>query len=283
MSMHNLNPFIRVALKLCSLKPQHKVSICYDNRIFYIKNSSGYIIIENKKYDISNNVAIFIPPGTHYRFYFEDWNSIEIIVINFDLTDKYSHLEKFLGIGSEEDFDSNKLCFVENFDNFNNVLIIENAEKLENNLLKCCEEFLGMRSYYRERSSAFLKICLLAFINKSSLRDSNDTIVKRVSDYIYKHFQDTTLTNEKIAQHLGYHPYYLSDLMKSHTGKTLRRYVLDYRVHIAKNMLITTNESIDNITWKTGFNSTSHFISTFKKAVGITPLQYRHQKRITYF
>ena len=71
--------------------------------------------------------------------------------------------------------------------------------------------------------------------------------------------------------------------MKSHTGKTLRRYVLDYRIHIAKNMLITTNESIDNITWKTGFNSTGHFISTFKKAVGITPLQYRHQKRITYF
>ena len=283
MSIHNLNPFVRVAVKLCSLKPQHKVSICYDNRIFYIKNSRGYINIENKKYDISNNVAIFIPSGSHYRFYFENWDNIEVIVINFDLTDKYSHLEKFLGIANEEDFDTNKLCYVEDFEAFNNMLIIKNAEKLENNLLKCCEEFLVTAPYYRERSSAFLKMCLLAFIDKSTFNDSNDIVVKRTSDYIYNHFQDTTLTNKKIAQHLGYHPYYLSNLMKNHTGKTLRQLVLDYRIHIAKNILITTNESIDNITWKTGFNSTSHFISTFKKAVGITPLQYRHQKRITYF
>ena len=281
--MHKLNPFVRVAKKIYTLKPQHKCSICYDSRIFYIKNSRGDIVIEDKKYDISNNTAIFIPPGTQYRFYFEDWNNIEVIVINFDLTDKYSHFENYIKIASEEDFDSNKLCVAGNFDSFKNVIVSKNPEQIENTLLKCCEEFLAMDNYYRERSSALLKICLLAFIDETLVRGTNAAIVKSITDYIYNNFGDASLTNEKIAQHFGYHPYYLSDVVKVHTGKTLRRYVLDYRIHIAQNMLITTNESVENIAWKTGFNSASHFISTFKKGVGMTPLQYRHLKGITYF
>ena len=66
-------------------------------------------------------------------------------------------------------------------------------------------------------------------------------------------YHNTTQTNEYIATTFNYNTGYLSQMMKDYTGKSLHQYLISYRLKIAKENLITTDDSINTITWKSGF------------------------------
>lgn len=54
-------------------------------------------------------------------------------------------------------------------------------------------------------------------------------------------------------------------------------YLISVRIKIAKQLLINTDYTINEIANQLGIFDTTHFINLFKKRVGITPLQYRKQ------
>lgn len=70
--------------------------------------------------------------------------------------------------------------------------------------------------------------------------------------------------------------HYLSRLFKEVTGFTFQRYRILQRLSMAKGLLADTQESVGKIAEHTGFDNTSHFIRTFRKAEGFTPGQYRN-------
>jgi AraC-like DNA-binding protein len=53
-------------------------------------------------------------------------------------------------------------------------------------------------------------------------------------------------------------------------------------VEAAKNMLLYSEYSLDEIANYLAFASTSYFISTFKKSAGMTPREYRNVKKISF-
>lgn len=55
------------------------------------------------------------------------------------------------------------------------------------------------------------------------------------------------------------------------------QYVLDLRIEKAKTMLSTTTLTITEIGAAAGFSSPSHFATTFKQRVGVTPTAYRNE------
>ena len=77
--------------------------------------------------------------------------------------------------------------------------------------------------------------------------------------------------NELIAITFNYNPGSLSQMMKDYTGKSLHQYLISYRLKIAKKNLTTTDDSINIIAWKSGFQSTAYFIKAFKEQTGMTP------------
>lgn len=52
-------------------------------------------------------------------------------------------------------------------------------------------------------------------------------------------------------------------------------YLNKRRLEAAKNLLVTTDDKINEISQKTGFGSSNLFIRSFKKETGITPQKYR--------
>ncbi|MFB9761748.1 helix-turn-helix domain-containing protein [Ectobacillus funiculus] len=44
---------------------------------------------------------------------------------------------------------------------------------------------------------------------------------------------------------------------------------------MTKTLLQTTDDSIETVSFNSGFNSISHFVTTFKKRTNYTPLQFR--------
>ena len=68
----------------------------------------------------------------------------------------------------------------------------------------------------------------------------------------------------------------LTTLFKKETGKTIMHYLKDYRLSVAKELLlINIDEKILSIALDTGFNSIHNFSNEFKKAFGVSPTNFR--------
>lgn len=69
---------------------------------------------------------------------------------------------------------------------------------------------------------------------------------------------------------------HLSETFSQYLQTNFFNFVNEYRINEAKRMLSTTNVSITTIAVEVGFNSRSTFNSTFKKATGVTPSEFRN-------
>lgn len=54
-------------------------------------------------------------------------------------------------------------------------------------------------------------------------------------------------------------------------------YLAERRMEAAKNLLTATDYKVHDIGRQVGYENTTHFINTFKKHVGVTPLNYRKE------
>ncbi len=275
MNLAELNPHIRYArLHHTHLEKRREFSVCYDCRLFFVENAEGYVVANENKYNISNGTAIYFPPQTKYRFNFSNDEDFKIIVMDFDLVSDFSLLKSSLGTATEENFSPEKVLKYP----IHEVLaapMVKTLPQIGTSLTQCTENFLLKGSFYREISSALLKLCLLELLRKNSAGSSYSRLCENVIKYIYENYASQTLTNAVIAEEFNYHPYHLNHIVKEETGKSLHRHLIETRLNIAKNYLLTTSYSIEQISWKSGFSSTSYFIKTFKDSVGMTPKKYR--------
>ena len=276
MKLSDINPHIRYATIHYNHFEKSYDSICYDCRLFFIKEAKGFCVANNVKYQFSNNMVLYFPPGTQYHLYLEKGNQGPVfMVFDFDLISEFSYLEKSLGTASIRNFSPEKVIRYDLPEEFSDI-IVKTAPDLSDLLAKCCEEFLVQNNLYKESASALLKLCLIELIRKYT-PDAEFQKIAPVLEYIHANYQNAELTNDSIAQIFNYHPYYLSQLMKQHTGKTLHQYLIQYRIKIAKKNLITTDDAINIIAWKSGFRSAAYFIKIFKEEVGVTPKVYRKE------
>ncbi|GAA3919639.1 AraC family transcriptional regulator [Litoribacillus peritrichatus] len=61
-------------------------------------------------------------------------------------------------------------------------------------------------------------------------------------------------------------------------GTNFNQLFSDYRCHLAKRLLVRTEESVDEIVYLTGFSEPSTFYRAFKRWTGMTPVEYRKSK-----
>ena len=275
MEISQLNPHIRYArLHYMRLDNGQDFSVCYDCRLFFVESAEGYLIANGNKYKISNGTAIYFPPQTKYRFKFFNDKNFKIIVMDFDLINDFAYLKSSLGTVSEKNFSPEKVLRYPIHEALSKP-IVKPLPQICTTLRQCTENFLLKGSFYRESSSALLKLCLLELMRNSSRSSNYSKLCEDVINYIYENYMLQALTNTIIAEKFNYHPYHLNNIVKKETGKSLHRLLIETRLNIAKNYLLTTSYSVEEISWKSGFSSTSYFVKVFKETIGITPKKYR--------
>jgi len=95
-------------------------------------------------------------------------------------------------------------------------------------------------------------------------------------DYIQMHLSER-ITVETLAQFVGYSETYLSKKFKQETGKNILDYINECRIESAKQMLVSCELSIQEISEQLGFGTQSYFGTQFKKLVGVSAGEYRKQ------
>ncbi|MBS4208866.1 helix-turn-helix domain-containing protein [Bacillus sp. FJAT-50079] len=104
--------------------------------------------------------------------------------------------------------------------------------------------------------------------------DSREETIIRAISYIENNYsEDISLT--AIANDVKLSPYHFSRLFKKQMNCSPHQYLINYRINNAKKLLYNTKLSIKEIAFTCGFNSVSHFTTTFKKHVDVSPNKFR--------
>ncbi|MCR5136580.1 MAG: AraC family transcriptional regulator [Oscillospiraceae bacterium] len=107
-------------------------------------------------------------------------------------------------------------------------------------------------------------------------RDTGNVHVEKARHYLSDHLTQEIRT-EDIAKAVGLSPYHLSRLFKTHTGMTMREYLIRERVEAAKQLLAATDRTIPQIASLLRFCDQSYFTMVFRKHTGQTPGEYRNK------
>ncbi len=114
-------------------------------------------------------------------------------------------------------------------------------------------------------------------VHEVKLRVGVSPQIRRSCDYISAHLDEKVNIHE-LASALGYTDYYFSKKFKAETGMGVREYALSKKLEAAKDLLANTSMEINKIAGELGFVNQSYFGDAFKKAVGVSPSDYRNQR-----
>ncbi|MGG4143862.1 response regulator [Paenibacillus algorifonticola] len=78
-----------------------------------------------------------------------------------------------------------------------------------------------------------------------------------------------------VADHLHMNASYFSVLFKEQTGLTFSDYLSRRRVQRAKELLVSTRDSITEISEQVGYQTAKYFVKVFRSIEGTSPRQYR--------
>ncbi len=99
--------------------------------------------------------------------------------------------------------------------------------------------------------------------------------IETIKKYIYTHFGEE-LGVEQLADMVYLAPSYLSTVFKKETGQNLSRFIKQYRMERAKDMLENTNMKIVNISEACGYQNVSYFCQSFRECYGVSPQKFRN-------
>lgn len=103
-------------------------------------------------------------------------------------------------------------------------------------------------------------------------------IVDEVMRYIEKNYADEELSLNLLASHVNFSPNHLSMIFSQQTGQTFIKYLTDFRMNKAKELLRCTGKRSSVISMEVGYKDPHYFSYLFKKTQGMTPTQYRGGK-----
>lgn len=103
--------------------------------------------------------------------------------------------------------------------------------------------------------------------------------IETIKQYIYEHYGEE-LSVDALAQSVYMAPSYLSHVFKKETGQNISKFIKNYRMEKAREMLENTHNKIVNISYAVGYPNVSYFCQSFRECYGISPQKYRSQGEV---
>ncbi len=268
-----MNPYVRSA-SIYETVNRTDECIGYDCRIIYMITGDLSVSTNGERFThITPGNLIFIPAGVPYKMKSKYFRAA---VITFDMTDKQADTEERLPPVPTADFDKALCHNTDILSPFDKVIRLDDFESERDSFIRMCGIFTSAEGQYRAIVSALLKLELLK-ISENVVEDALPArMVEALDSYIAENCADE-ISNTEIGAIFGYHPFYVSRILKERKGMTLRQYIINYRIKASRRMLEVTSKTVSEIAEQTGFTDSSYFTKIFKNAVGMTPKEYRNK------
>ncbi len=166
------------------------------------------------------------------------------------------------------------------------ILVIDAETKTKNLLMECLEtagfEVVGTDNDIIHVQLAQEKLSATEeSIKSNTLRTSIFPSIPRlreVFEFIELNYHQP-INLKQTAQAVGYSSAYLTDLVRKLTGKTVNDWIILRRLAEARVLLLSTEESVNQIALQVGYQNINHFYCQFRDYHKNTPHAWRKAQR----
>ncbi len=220
--------------------------INYYDLTFVLKGNMTYII-NKKKYVLSENDAVLIPPGA-LRERIASNESVKYISFNFTVNEG-AELPNSVYLKGIISHDIKSLCQIFSASHLSDIYST------------------------REKVMNLLNYILLELIDVVQL-ESNNTHIIDIIKFINEHISEP-ITLSAVSEKVNLTKEYVSHIFKKETGKTVTDYINGRKMMIAKEMLLSSDYEMSKISERLGYDNYSYFSKLFKKQFGVSPSAMR--------
>lgn len=247
----------------------------------FVKEAFGKYTTDDLVFNTVPGTIYFTNPGHYKSHIWEELSEVCLITLSESFLKENVHPDVF------EEF---PFLLAETV--MPRVLSPESFSEFEQLYLQIRKEYFGS-SRYRNRVIGNLFVVLLLKIKEYFWKDYNpiyegnrsSQIVKSFKRTLEKHYRD--LSTGKVSQVFrvqeyadaqNLHPNYLSNVVKSKTGKAIGTWIAEKTIAEAKSLLQHSATSIKEMAFLLGFSESAHFSNYFKKHTGLSPVSYRREQ-----
>lgn len=227
--------------------------------LHYVLSGSGKLQLNGKITPVHSKQAFIIPPGVPGYYEADTSNPWTYIWIQFHGPKAAEMLEKAGITGKSPIFTPNG-----SYQDIEECLWnIINEPDAEYACMGRLYEFFQLLIYHSSQAP-----------KAGEKTDSSLEYVHRVIHYISEKYSEPIHIQE-IADYCGLDRAYLSKLFKGATGLTPQRYLINYRIDKAKQLLKNTNLPIQHVSYSVGYSDPLAFSKFFRQETGTSPTEYR--------
>jgi len=237
--------------------------ILHEYQLNYITEGTGIFENENEKFQVKPGSLILIFPNQWHRY---------------RPVKKTGWVENYVGFKGKI---ADELLKNQVFSRTQPVIQCGIKEEIIDTYLKINDLLEKERPGYQQIASGMV-VKLLGYIVSFEKQKgfSGKQIAKVIEEVRFQMRQNTEMEFDLIElahQHnVGYS--YFRKMFKKYTGVSPGQYHLQLKIIRAKELLISTDKSIKEISLELGFQTIHYFSLLFKKKVGMTPTEFRKRK-----
>lgn len=105
--------------------------------------------------------------------------------------------------------------------------------------------------------------------------------INKVLVYINDHLDDK-LDLEKLASLSNFSVFHFHRIIRAYLNEPLGAFVLRLKLDYSVRLLEFSDEPINEIAYKIGFEAPSSFNKSFKKRFGVSPVEFRRTKKSSF-
>ncbi len=240
--------------------------------IYLFLNGSVKMFVEQTCFVCGPGDMILISPGQFHTYDCCEDCEYDRIVLNIkqELIDKLSY----------EDVRLDECFEIENINQVNHITL---SHREREEFLDIYDRFQDIRQQvafgYTLLSNAYLTQILI-YINRLFQRRNGDDetenlmpeLIRDVMTYIQDNLTEP-ITLDTLSEKFFFNGKYISRRFKKYTGLTIRTYILEQRIALAKKLL-NDGCNVSEACYQSGFSDYANFIRSFTNFVGVSPGKY---------
>lgn len=132
-----------------------------------------------------------------------------------------------------------------------------------------------------EESKDYLRKLLNLMIEyRNQLSDKKySDIIEKAKAYIEEQYQNEDMSLQSVSSHVNVSSNHFSAIFRKETGVTFIDYLTKVRMENAKDLLVSTSMKTSEIGFEVGYRDPHYFSYIFKKTQGMSPKEYRKEKK----
>lgn len=150
---------------------------------------------------------------------------------------------------------------------------LELEDEVHNEFLSSCRSLVSITETGELKNWMYRFTEKITALVEEKKSDSYHMVIKKAVEYIENHYNEE-LSAKKVAEAVHLNPNYFSHLFKKIRKESFTDYLNRVRVEKAKELMAERLYKVYEVSDMVGYKDYKYFSSTFKKIVGVSPMEY---------